>query len=172
MKRICHLAQIREIIDWSIDITWLCADQGKKNTEMFDTTFNKLQNLMLRLKEETSGKSIRDRAIIALVMENLRRDTITKMTFPFDPRIIKKLSEETKAYLNDWMLIRGKKDGPLFFNMDRAKKGGPLSNRSINRNIFHYWCKKFEIDVDLDEVFKMSRIKRLRQGNSFLHENT
>lgn len=48
-------------------------------------------------------------------------------------RLLLTLTEETKTALRRWLEVRGAEPGPLFLNLDRARKGDRLTGRSVAR---------------------------------------
>lgn len=97
-------------------------------------------------REQGKEKSVRDIAILWLLFGiGLRRfevgsldfDSVNGMEIRFKGKKRKTsevfaISTEVRRYLDDWIKVRGKLPGPLFYNCDRAKKGkGRLSEQGI-----------------------------------------
>jgi integrase/recombinase XerC len=139
------LARTLGMIGWAIDV-------GNVKPRPYRDTAGcgaaGYRRLLEHLDRRGDPKAIRDRAIVRLLFERaLRRNEVASLDVAhvdFDAATVSvqgnghtdretlTLSEPTQQALSDWLAIRGTAPGPLFINLDRARKGtGRLTGAGI-----------------------------------------
>lgn len=146
VRSLVKLAKTLGMVDWSLDI------QNVKTEAYRDTKGPGKQGFKFMLQElvaKKSKKTIRDTAILRLLYDLALRCgevvALDRDDVQITPKVINvigkgkttkqqlTLPEPTIAALEAWLLVRGNEQGPLFLNLDRAKKGSRLTGVSIYR---------------------------------------
>jgi integrase/recombinase XerC len=146
VRSLVKLAKTLGMVDWSLDVQNVKAEAYRDTKGPGKAGF---RAMLQTLAEKQSKKTIRDTAILRLLYDlALRTGEVVALDF-CDVELSQKvihvlgkgrtskqqltLPEPTKAALETWLQIRGSKAGPLFFNLDRARKGQRLTGVSIYR---------------------------------------
>ncbi len=139
------LARTLGMIGWAIDVGNVKARPYRDTAGCGAAGYRRL---LEHLDRRGDPKAIRDRAIVRLLFERaLRRNEVASLDVAhvdFDAATVSvqgnghtdretlTLSEPTQQALSDWLAIRGTAPGPLFTNLDRARKGtGRLTGAGI-----------------------------------------
>lgn len=136
-------ANVVDVVPWTLQI------KGPKAEVTRDTRGpapEGVDAIRQAAKSQVKPKAARDVAIVWLLFNiGLRRfevgglnlDSLNGLEIRFKgkkrnaPEVFK-LSTECRKYLDDWIKVRGKNEGPLFHNCDRAHKGeGRLTDQGI-----------------------------------------
>jgi len=146
VRSLVKLAKTLGLVDWSLDI------KNVRSEAYRDTKGpgkNGFRAMLQTLADKHSPKTIRDTAILRLLYDlALRTGEVVALDFAdvetsrnvvhvmgkgkTDKQQLT-LPESTKAALEAWLWVRGNGAGPLFNNLDRAKKGCRLTGVSIYR---------------------------------------
>jgi integrase/recombinase XerC len=105
--------------------------------------------LLEELERRGDRKAVRDRALLRLLFDlalrrgeavsldladlDLEAGTVAVIGKGKRERLLLTLPPETSTALASWLEVRGQAPGPLFVNLDRAKKGARLTGRSVAR---------------------------------------
>jgi integrase/recombinase XerC len=146
LRSLVSLARTVGMITWTLDVS------GVKTQPYRDTRgpgFANVKRLLAHTDERTDTKGVRDRALVSLLADlALRREeavsldrehldlvagAVSIMGKGRTGRETLTLPETTRAALTAWLDVRGDRPGPLFVNLDRARKGGRLTGRSVHR---------------------------------------
>jgi len=145
VRSLVKLARTLGLIGWTLDVANVKARAYRDTT---GTGAAGYRLLLAYLAGRTDAKSIRDRALIRLLFERaLRRGEVASLDvahLDLDAGTVSVLGkgqtdrepltlpEPTRRALADWLAIRGPEPGPLFTNVDRARKGtGRLTGAGI-----------------------------------------
>ena len=147
LRSLTQMARTVGIITWALEIKNQKAEAYRDTRGPGIDNFKKILNLT-----ETRGgvKGIRDKAILRLLFDlGLRRGELTALDLEdldLERKTISVLGKgktqkkemtlpaPTIAALTEWLKVRGQDPGPLFLNLDRAKKGdGRITGKSIYR---------------------------------------
>ncbi len=149
LRSLSALARTIGLIPWRIEI------KSVRTTPYGDTrgpglsAFKRMLNLVESRKDK---KGIRDRAILRLLYDlGLRRGEVVSIDIEdvdlaektlrvvgkgHTQKTVLSLPGLTAGALRDWMTARGDEPGPLFLNLDRARKGnGRITGKSIYRMV-------------------------------------
>lgn len=146
IRSLVALARTLGIVPWMLEVS------GVKSERYRDTRGPGLDGFraLLRLLDgRQDRKAIRDRAILRLLfdlalrrgevvgldLEDLDLDvgTLAVLGKGRSEKIRLTLPEPTRESLRAWVGARGSEPGPLFLNLDHAKKGSRLTGRSLHR---------------------------------------
>lgn len=146
VRSLVKLAKTLGVVDWSLDI------QNVKAEAYRDTKGPGKQGFKIMLQElagKKSKKAIRDTAILRLLYDLALRCgevvALDRDDVQITPKVINVIGKgkttkqqltlpcPTTAALEAWLQVRGDVPGPLFLNLDRAKKGSRLTGVSIYR---------------------------------------
>jgi integrase/recombinase XerC len=110
-----------------------------------------LRRMLAVVEARGDAKGIRDRALLRLLHDlalrrgevvsldlahvNLPGRTVAVLGKGKTERIVLKMPEITRDALAAWIDVRGAAPGPLFTNLDRARKGDRLTGTSIYRTV-------------------------------------
>lgn len=142
-------------------VNWYLTIENEKVEPYRDTTGTDDRGFAALLEQAENGKNhakaLRDVAILRLLWDRaFRRAEIASIDLSdvdLDKATVSilgkgktqlkayTLPEETRAALAAWILVRGREPGPLFVNLDRAKKGERLTGTSIYRIVRDYGRK-------------------------------
>ncbi len=202
-RRLAALRSLTEMARTLGIITWKLEIKNQKTEAYRDTRGPGVDNFkkLLSLTEKRGDvKGIRNKAILRLLFDlGLRRGEVTALDFvdlDFERKTIQvmgkgksqktelTLAAPTITALSAWLQVRGDIAGPLFTNLDRAKKGnGRIDGSSVYRlvrglgekvgirtrphGIRHTAVtqavkKARRNDMDLEEVLDFSRHKDVR----------
>ena len=145
LRSLVKLARTLGMIGWTIDVGSIKARPYRDTAGCGATGYRRLLEYLDRRGDP---KAIRDRAIVRLLFERaLRRNevasldvdhldldagTVSVLGKGHTDRESLTLPEPTRRALADWLAIRGAEPGPLFTNLDRARKGtGRLTGAGI-----------------------------------------
>jgi len=147
LRSLSAMARTLGMISWKLEVN------NQKTESYRDTRGPGVENFkkILRMVENRKDKKgMRDRAILRLLFDlGLRRGELIRLDLE-DVDVEKKkikvmgkgksqkaelsLPRKTTEALKDWLEVRDEDPGPLFFNMDRARKGnGRLTGKSVYR---------------------------------------
>ncbi|MBU0514798.1 MAG: tyrosine-type recombinase/integrase [Proteobacteria bacterium] len=147
LRSLVKLARTLGRITWALDV------ENVKHKSYRDTKGPGRANVTRMLdavRRRTDSKGVRDYALLRLLYDlGLRRSEATGLDLADldleagtvailgkgrHEREALELPAETKAVLTAWVEVRGQEPGPLFTNMDRARKGdGRLTGRGLYR---------------------------------------
>ena len=147
LRSLTQMARTLGIIPWTLQI------KNQKTEAYRDTRGPGIDNFkkILNLTEERGDKKgIRDKAILRLLFDlglrrgelvaldlsdvDLERKTISVLGKGRTQKTQLSLPEKTMTALLEWLKARGQAHGPLFLNLDRARKGdGRITGKSIYR---------------------------------------
>ena len=146
VRSLVKLAKTLGMVEWSLDI------QNVRSEAYRDTKGpgkNGFRAMLQTLAEKKTTKTTRDTAILRLLYDlalrtgeavalnckdvEIGRSVIHVLGKGKTDKQQLTLPESTKAALEAWLQIRGSEPGPLFHNLDRAKKGQRLTGVSIYR---------------------------------------
>ena len=145
LRSLVKLSRTLGMIPWTLEVENLKAEAYRDTTGPGKQGF---QRLIREVSRKQTKKAVRDRAVLHLLYDlGLRRGEAVSLNLDdWDGHILSVLGkgrtqktrltipEPTFLALKDWLLVRGSMPGPLFFNMDRAKKGdGRISGTSVYR---------------------------------------
>jgi integrase/recombinase XerC len=146
VRSLVKLAKTLGLVDWSLDIQNVKAEAYRDTKGPGKQGF---KAMLLELAGKKSKKAIRDTAILRLLYDlALRCGEVVALDWDdvqITPKVINvigkgkttkqqlSLPEPTKTALESWLQVRGNEPGPLFLNLDRAKKGSRLTGVSIYR---------------------------------------
>jgi integrase/recombinase XerC len=145
LRSLVKLARTLGVIEWTIDIGSVKAKPYRDTAGCGAAGYRRL---LEHLDGRGDPKAIRDRAIVRLLFERaLRRGEVASLDVEHldldagalsilgkgtTERVSLTLPEPTRRALADWLVIRGTEPGPLFTNLDRARKGtGRLTGAGI-----------------------------------------
>jgi integrase/recombinase XerC len=145
LRSLVKLARTLGLVGWAIDVRSVRSKPYRDTTGCGAYSYRRL---MSHLDAREDPKAIRDRALIRLLFElALRRGEAASLDVEHldldggkisvkgkgsTERESLTLPEPTRRALADWMAIRGSAPGPLFTNLDRARKGdGRLTENGI-----------------------------------------
>ena len=145
LRSLVKLARTLDLIGWAIDVGNVKARSYRDTAGCGAAGYRRLLEYL-----DGSGdpKAVRDRAIVRLLFERaLRRGEVASLDVAHvdldagtvsiqgkghTDRESLTLPEPTQRALADWLAIRGTEPGPLFTNVDRARKGtGRLTGAGI-----------------------------------------
>ncbi len=147
LRSLVKLARTFGLVSWALDVPNVkaqpCRDTRGPGREGF-------RRLLAELAQGPAGrKAIRDRALLRLLYDlALRRSEAVSLDLAHldlqagivsvlgkgrSERVALTLPEPTLCALRAWLELRGTESGPLFLNMDRARKGRRLTGRSVAR---------------------------------------
>jgi integrase/recombinase XerC len=148
IKSLGDISRMMGAVSWAIDVESLTVEPYRDTSGPGKDAVVKV---VLQLEKETDRMSIRDVAIIRLLYTTvLRRKEVAGLDLDsYDPDkdriwILGKgrtneetitLPPKTKAAIERWLVVRGKKPGALFKNFDPTGKGDRLTGTSIYRII-------------------------------------
>jgi integrase/recombinase XerC len=139
------LARTLGLVGWSLDVGNV---KARSYRDTAGTGAAGYRRLLEYLAGRTDPKSVRDRALVRLLFERaLRRGEVASLDVAHldldagtvsvlgkgqSDREALTLPDPTRRALADWLAIRGAEPGPLFTNVDRARKGtGRLTGAGI-----------------------------------------
>ncbi len=145
LRSLVKLARTLGMIGWAIDVGNVKARPYRDTAGCGALGYRRL---LAHLDGRGDPKTVRDRAIVRLLFERaLRRGevasldvehldldtgTVSVLGKGHTDRESLTLPEPTRRALADWLAIRGAQPGPLFTNVDRARKGtGRLTGAGI-----------------------------------------
>jgi integrase/recombinase XerC len=145
LRSLVKLARTLGLIGWTIDVGSV---KAKPYRDTAGCGADGYRRLLAHLDGRGDPKTIRDRAIVRLLFERaLRRGEVASLDvehLDLDAGTISvigkgsterdslTLPEPTRRALAEWLAIRGTAPGPLFTNLDRARKGtGRLTGAGI-----------------------------------------
>ena len=148
LRSLVKLARTFGVVSWSLDV------ENVKTEPYRDTRSpgrKGVKSLLAALEKRRDKKAVRDAAIVHLLHDlALRRGEVVSLDIDDvdlaagtvavtgkgrRQKVILTLPASTKAALARWIALRGGAKGPLFTNLDRAKKGEArrLSGTSLYR---------------------------------------
>jgi integrase/recombinase XerC len=147
LRSLSQMAKMLGMIPWTLQV------KNRKIEAYRDTKGPGIENFkkILDLTETRGGvKGIRDKTILRLLFDlglrrgevvtldvadlDLERKTIQVMGKGRTQKTELTLPAPTIASLTEWLKVRGDFSGPLFLNLDRARKGeGRITGKSIYR---------------------------------------
>jgi len=147
LRSLVKLARTFGLVSWTLDVPNVKAqpyrDTRGPGREGFRRLLGELEHGCAK------AKAVRDRALLHLLYDlALRRNEAVSLDLEHldleagsvsvlgkgrAERIALTLPEPTRSALRAWLELRGREPGPLFLNMDRARKGGRLTGRSVAR---------------------------------------
>ncbi len=146
LRSLVELAGTLGIVNWELKV------KSSKNRPYRDTAgpgVAGFRKLLDQLSSRHDKKGIRDRAILRLLFDlGLRRGEVISLNLEDvdlngkriavtgkgdTEKTLLSLPEITCKSLSEWISTRGGETGPLFVNVDRAKKGNRLSGSSLYR---------------------------------------
>lgn len=152
-----RMATLRSLVGFARTlgaVDWQLAVRGLKTEQYRDTRGPGVQGvrqMLAALKKRGGPKAIRDIAIVRLLfdcalrrgelvtldVEHLLSDENTILVVRKGRRERERITvpEPTLAAIRAWLSIRGPEPGPLFTNLDRAKKGHRLTANGVYRMI-------------------------------------
>jgi integrase/recombinase XerC len=146
VRSMVAMAKTLGLVDWSLEIQNLKAEAYRDTKGPGRKGF---VAMLQTLGQQHSKKAIRDTAILRLLYDLALRTGEVVALDVGDVELTRNLihvlgkgktakqqltvPEPTKAALEAWLQIRGNEPGPLFPNLDRAKKGERLTGVSIYR---------------------------------------
>ncbi len=145
VRSLVKLARTLGLIGWTIDVANVKSKPYRDTAGCGAAGYRRLLEYLDRFP---SSKSIRDRAIVRLLFDRaLRRNEVASLDvahLDLDAGTIDVLGkgdterekltlpQPTQRALADWLAVRGADPGPLFTNLDRARKGtGRLTGAGI-----------------------------------------
>lgn len=146
LRSLCKLGRLFGLVSFTLEV------EGVKSQSYRDTRGpgrDNVRRLLEGLASGNSDKNKRDLALIRLLYDlALRRGEVVSLDLEHvdlkdgavsiigkgrTERETLTLPVETREALAVWLSVRGSVPGPLFFNLDRARKGGRLTGRSVAR---------------------------------------
>lgn len=146
LRSLVELAGTLGIVNWELKI------KSSRNKPYRDTTgpgVAGFRRLLDQLSSRHDKKGVRDRAILRLLFDlGLRRGEVISLDLEDvdvegkriavtgkgdTEKTLLSLPETTCKALSEWVSTRGDEPGPLFVNVDRAKKGNRLAGHSLYR---------------------------------------
>jgi integrase/recombinase XerC len=134
-------------IHWTLDVSNEKADACKNSGELGVRHIRKM--FTISGNQKNSAKAARDICVLRLLYDlALKRSAIVRLDFKdvdlikgqiavdvssIQGKKLKKLPGKTREALENWIKLRGRRDGPLFTNFDRAGKGKRLTGTSVYR---------------------------------------
>lgn len=144
IRSLVKLARTLGIITWSVEIPNLRVEAYRDTR---GPGLSKFCEMIALAGNKEGKKAVRDVAILRLLFDlALRASELTNLDLSdFDPihktisiiakgksqKVILSLPEASITALAKWIDIRGKGQGPLFTNFDRAKKGNRLTKNGL-----------------------------------------
>ena len=145
VRSLVKLARTLGLIGWALDVANVKAQPYRDTTGPGAAGYRLLLDY---LGGRSDPKALRDRAIVRLLFERaLRRNEVASLDLEHldldggtiailgkgnRERETLTLPEPTRRALADWVAVRGAEPGPLFTNVDRARKGtGRLTGAGI-----------------------------------------
>lgn len=146
VRSLVKLARLLGIVGWTLDVGGVKAERYRDTKGPGRVG---VVRLFGALEGQTTGKAIRDVAILRLLFDlalrrgevvsldladlDLEAGTVAVLGKGRTQRTKLTLPKPTKAALEHWLLLRGSTPGPLFPSFDRAQKGTRLTGRSVAR---------------------------------------
>lgn len=146
LRSLVELAGTLGIVNWELKVK---SSRNKPYRNTAGPGVSGFRRLLDQLSSRHDKKGVRDRAILRLLFDlGLRRGEVISLDLEDvdlnDKRIavtgkgdtektLLALPETTCKALSKWICTRGDESGPLFVNVDRAKKGKRLSGNSLYR---------------------------------------
>ena len=173
LRSLVKEAKRQMIIPWTLEIN---NDKLLSPANQNYLTSNQIHTLLESSQaQKNPHKAKRDYAMIRLIYDqalkrevvahlqledlNLSRKTLIIATHEESCNTVKKLTKATCKALKNWIVIRGSFPGPLFANLDLAKKGKGITSTSIYR-IIRDIGKQCNLEVTPD-LIRQSAIKKL-----------
>jgi len=152
LRSLVKLGRTLGIISWALEIPSLKVEAYRDTSGPGRSGFS---SMFSKVRERKDAKGIRDVALLRLLFDlGLRRGEVvsldledvdaenSRLMVMGKGRLQKEalsLPSRTMEALLEWIAVRGLEAGPLFFNLDRAKKGGKrLSGTSLYRIVRDY----------------------------------
>jgi len=163
MSCLMNTAKSMDFSSWSIAVYELYRSlqrNGSNKDEPYRLN-QKFNELLDAMKEKGTMKSLRDRAILSLLVEGYSKMSICYVPFPFPKAHSSGLNPSAINAVNDWIDVRGDVSGPLFVSLNHFKPGKnivAISHRSIDKNVIMHWFSSLSTLTMID--FK--GIKRYR----------
>lgn len=146
VRSLVSLARTLGLVPWSLEVPGLRAQAYR---DVRGPGREALDRVLARLAKRTDRKSIRDRSILRTLHDlALRRGEVVTLDLEHvdqergvlwvlgkrrTARQALTLPPQTRDALAAWIRSRGAEPGPLFPNLDRARKGGRLTGTSLYR---------------------------------------
>jgi integrase/recombinase XerC len=147
LRSLVKLARTFGLVTWSLEVPNVKAQPYRDTRGPGREGFRKLLRQLERCPDRAKG--VRDRALLRLLYDlalrrseavsldlehlDLEAGTVSVLGKGRSERVTLTLPEPTACVLRDWLELRGTEPGPLFLNMDRARKGRRLTGRSVAR---------------------------------------
>ena len=148
LRSLVKLARTIGLVAWTLEVP------GLKTQAYRDTRgpgVKGVRRILRATAARTDTKGIRDLAIVRLLFDlGLRRaevvcldvadvdmaqGTVAVLGKGHSDKVSLTLPEPTQSALRAWLAVRGPEAGPLFRNVDRAKKGGRLTATGLYRMV-------------------------------------
>jgi integrase/recombinase XerC len=147
LRSLVKLARTFGLISWTLEVPNVKAQPYRDTRGPGREGFRRL---LAELEQRSASTKIaRDRALLRLLYDlalrraevvsldlehvDLEAGTVSVLGKGRAERVALSLPEPTTSALRAWVEIRGTEPGPLFPNLDRARKGGRLTGRSVAR---------------------------------------
>lgn len=148
LRSLVQMARILGMVPWKLEV------QNVKSTPYRDTKGpgkEGFRSLLQTVEKKTTGKAVRDKAILRLLYDlalrsgelvaldlgdlDLAKSSVSILGKGRTEKETLTMPQPTKEALENWLQMRGRDPGPLFLNFDPAKKGNRLTQTSLYRII-------------------------------------